>query len=174
VNVTGATPISFTAVTEADVYAKDQKTKETNPFPRPIWKTNKVNGMVCFWYDKAVLRRLEKENKSPDAFRQGTSWHVPVLVNDRLTPLCRSKSEENYKLYIRFLYVQTCGEPVYNDNNGKPVDVEALRPFLKPKSNYTNQGTDDPVIILTYALEGIQSITLNGETYEIKNAAAVA
>lgn len=174
-DVQGATPVTFSAVTDADVKAKDQD-KNPCPFARPIWKHNRVNGLVCFWYDKAVLRRLAKEGKSEDAFRQGTSWHVPVLLNGRLTPLCQSKSETNRKLYVRFLYVQTIGEPRYLDSHGTEIDKAALLPWLPSrKNNYANQGLDNPVVILTYALDSLREITLNGQTFAIADAkAAVA
>ena len=45
----GAEPITFTACTDSRCKAKE------NPFPRPIMKTSRVNGLVNFHYDKSCV-----------------------------------------------------------------------------------------------------------------------
>jgi hypothetical protein len=172
-DVQHATFITFTARTEVDCRVKD-KDKNPNPFVRPIWKTNRVNGMVCFWYDAAVLRRLEKEGKSADCFRQGTSWHTPVFISGRLTALCQSKNVDNGKMYVRFKHENSCGEATYTDDNGCPIMKEQLTPFLPTKNNYVNQGLDEPIKILTYNIDGILEISMNGNVYTISEETQTA
>ena len=170
-NLKGAQPITFTARTDADVRAKD-KDKNPNPHPRPVWKTTTVNAMVNFWYEDGVLRRLQKEGKSADDFRRGTSWHEPVMIDGRLTPLCQAKSEQNRNLYLRCMFLATVNGPDYHDNNGQPLTPEAVAPFLKPRSDYSNQGLDAPLVFLTYSLAGILNLTAQGQEYAVNHSAA--
>lgn len=168
----GSAAATFTATTEADVYAKDQRTKQPIPFARPIQKTSTVNGMVNFHYDVGVLRRLEKEGKSPDEFRAGTSWHQPILDDGKLTPLCAHKSDSK-RLYVRFMRISTVEEPSYKDAEGKEVNKEDLKPYMKPVNSYANQGLEDPLVFLTYSLDSIQEIRMGGDTYTIMDALEV-
>jgi hypothetical protein len=168
--VKGATFVTFTAHTDTGAKAKTKDDKDEtvfNPYARPIIKTSKINGCVCFWYDEGVLRRLEKEGKSADCFKKGESWHQPVFHNGHLTPLCESKKPENPKLYLRFMYVKTVDEATYVDANSNPVTFEQIKPFLKAQTDYKNQGLDKPLRFLTYDLDNISEITLNGETYTV-------
>jgi hypothetical protein len=154
----GATIITFVAKTEPKMR------KTGNPFVGNVWKWAKVNGILNFHYDKAVLKRLEKEGKSADEFKQGSSWHEPVMVDNKLTPFCKHKT--NGKFYLRFM-LKGAIESEYRQNDGTPIDFKDIEKFIPEKSDYANQGTDDPIIFLTYGLESIQQITMNGETFQI-------
>lgn len=154
----GATVLSFTARTDARLK------KTGNPWGR-VWKVAKLNGMVNFRYDEGVLRRLEKEGKSPDCFERGDSWHEPIMDGDRLTPLCRHKQTE--ELYLRFMLVKRVGEASYETDDGVPLTEEEVKPFLPKPSTYANQGLDKPLVFLTYRLDGIREIRIDGETFAI-------
>jgi hypothetical protein len=137
--------------------------KTGNPFMGTV-KFASYNGMVGFYYDAAVLRRLEKEGKSADSFRKGESWHEPVIVSDKLTPLCRHKTNGN--LYLRFMInsMLSCRF----DLNGQTIDREDLEPFLTDNSgSYENQGLDKPVRIITIKIDNVNRITMDGQTYEL-------
>jgi hypothetical protein len=155
----GATPVTFIAETEPKMR------KTGNPF-LGVTKIAKVNGMVNFSYDLGVMRRLEKEGKSADDFKQGTSWHVPVMKDGRLTPLCEHKDRVG-QFYVRFMFIATVEDPQYF-LNGKPIDAKDVEPFLPPKRGYANQGLDKPLIFLTYSLDDIRQITFNKQTYQIR------
>ena len=58
--IRGAKALAFRATTPVEV-------KKGCPY-RDVWKTAVVNGMVNFWYDRGVYRRLATEGKSPDTF----------------------------------------------------------------------------------------------------------
>lgn len=165
-SVRGAQPITFTARTDAGVRAKD-KNKVPNPHARPIWKIATVNAMVNFWYDRGVLRRLKAEGKSFDSFLRGSSWHLPVLVGNRLTPLCKAKNEKIRDMYLRVMYRSTIGDPAFHDAEGKLLKFEDVAPFLPPRSEYANQGLVCPLIFKTYHVSGIRSLTLKGLNYQI-------
>lgn len=164
----GANPITFTAKTDSRSKIKN------NPWLRPIWKINRVNGLVNFHYDQGVLRRLDKEGKSPDDFRRGTSWHEPVILNGRLTPLCTSKNPANSNVYVRFMFVQRIGDPRYTDAKGCSLTYEQVKPFLPNPSSYENQGLDKPLIFLTYDIANLLSVTVGGESYDLVEQVALA
>lgn len=162
--IRGAQPITFTARTDAGALAKD-KLKNPNPHPRPVWKTATVNGMVNFLYDRGVLRRLKSEGKSVDAFRSGSSWHLPVVVDGRLTPLCTARTEGKRDYYLRVMCLGLIGDPTYHDADGRPVAEADIEPYLRDRTDYANQGLDQPLVFKTYRLAGIRSLTLQGQTY---------
>jgi hypothetical protein len=157
--VRGATPITFTAKTDA------RAKKTGNPFALPIRKTSRVNGMINFQYDAGVIRRLEKEGKPLTAFERGESWHELVKDSEgRLTPFCRHKSTGD--LYVRFMLIRRLGEPEFEDGEGNPLTAEQAAPFLPKANEYTNQGLDNPLVFLVYKLDSIRSITVSGETFD--------
>jgi hypothetical protein len=65
------------------------------------------------------------------------------------------------------MYVKTVDEATYVDANSNPVTFEQIKPFLKAQTDYKNQGLDKPLRFLTYDLDNISEITLNGETYTV-------
>jgi len=163
--IRGAKVISFTANTEV---SKMRKTG--NPFDGQIHKHAKVVGMVNFHYAEGVLRRLEKEGKSADDFRQGESWHRPVLsADDKLTPLCHHKDDEN-KLYLRFMLQGNVeSELRWNHDNSALTDSQndAVKAFIPTSKPYANQGLENPLKFLVYGLDTIKTASIDGEKYMI-------
>ena len=137
--------------------------KTGNKYAGRIRKVNKVSGRVNFQYEEGVRRRLEKAGKNPDDFVGGTSWHEPVKVEGKMTPLCKHKTKDDY--YLRFA-LENAGTPTYIDENGNEVAESELSPFFPEKKSYANQGLDDEdtLKILTYGLDSIESIQIKGET----------
>jgi len=152
----GATFATITTNTDARLR------KRGNPFGE-VRKVATVNGQLNFHYDNAVLARLAKEGKGPEAFEQGESWHEPVKrADDTLTPLARSKKNRD-ALYVRFRLLAPVAGPSYFDGEGREVPAEKLADFLPARSDYANQGTDEPVVFLTYGLDSIREIKTEGE-----------
>lgn len=155
----GATILSFTARTDARLR------KTGNPFGK-VYKLSRINALVNFHYDQGVLRRLEKEGKSPDDFKRGESWHEPVLDGDRLTPFCRHKTTG--ELYLRVMFLRRLGEATYITENGSVlVEKDIAQWKTDKKEAYVNQGLNDPLRFVTYKLDGIEEITLDGETFDL-------
>lgn len=89
----GAFFLSFVAITDARPIKNNRVTKQPNPW-KEIAKIAKVNGVLNFYYEEGVLRRLEKEGKNPSDFRRGGSYHQPIFTDDgRLTPFCIHKAD---------------------------------------------------------------------------------
>lgn len=130
--------------------------KTDNPYYGKVRKNSRYNGQVNFHYDPAVIRQHEKEGKSPDCFRKGESWHEPIIREDgTLTPFCKHK--KNGKRYLRFRILNTI-ESEYVDNNNNPVDKSAIEEYLQESGGYKNQGTDNPVRIITVDLDNVTKI----------------
>lgn len=141
--------------------------KTGNPYAGRVRKINRVNGLVNFYYEEGVLRRLEKAGKSPDDYKKGESWHEPVLnAEGKLTPLCRHKTKGTEYLRFQLTKAET---PTYLDQNDQEVPVEVLEPFMPEKRAYSNQGLDEgeELKILTYSLDSIRRISVKGEDIEV-------
>lgn len=154
----GAKPISCVAKTEPKMR------KTGNRFHGKVVKVAMINGMVNFHYDNAVLRRLEKEGKDSSEFHKGTSWHEPVMVDGKMTPLCQHKKNGTH--YLRFMLINSTSELRWKDSDKElsSKELEEIKEFM-PKSRYENQGLDNPVKILTYSLDSIKTLTMDKVTY---------
>lgn len=154
----GAKIVSFTARTDARLK------KTGNPY-KGVVKVQRVNALVNFHYDAGVLRRLEKEGKSPDDFKKGTSWHVPVLGKDgELTPFCQHPKTGEY--YLRICCLKRL-EATYEDQDGVVLTREQIAEWLPAANGYENQGLDDPLVFLTFKLSGIEQLTVDGVTHHV-------
>ncbi|MFX8585819.1 hypothetical protein ABTM35_20255, partial [Acinetobacter baumannii] len=59
------------------------------------------------------------------------------------------------------------GNTLYTTTDGTELSHEQVAPFLPKPSQYANQGTTNPVVFLTYALDTIKIASINGTTYTI-------
>jgi len=154
----GATILSFTARTDA-------RLKKTGCPYKGVQKVAKVNALVNFHYDEGVLRRLAKEGRSADEFRQGSSWHTPILRGDgSLTPFCQHKTAGG--LYLRVMALKTLEES-YETEDGQVLTRADVEPWLSKECHYENQGLDAPLVFKTYAVANILTITVEGQTYHV-------
>lgn len=167
----GANIIGFTHCTtmskSGKMVQKDRNDKSVrNPYWNDCFKTQDVNGMINFHYDKGVLRRLEKEGKSADDFKQGESWHQPIIRTDgSITPFCCKKSDPR-QIYLRFM-LNASNNVRYHTANGKTIETENVKPFLAKRTDYANQGLDKPLIFQVWNIDDITRITINGQRYQI-------
>lgn len=156
----GATFVTFVAETEPKMR------KTGNPYADNVVKTAKINGQLNFHYDNAVLKELAKEGKDAADFRKGESWHTPVIRPDgTLTPFCQHKTKGTY--YLRFRLIGKMSASFATKDTGAAIADADIDSFLV-KSDYANQGCDNPIIFLTYGLDSIKQMTLNGITYLVR------
>lgn len=160
-DVIGSTFITFTAETTPKM------NKTNNPYFGKVTKVAVVNGNVCFDYQKGVERRLEKEGKDKGDWTPGKSWHVPVMNGDSVTPLCVSEKDPN-KFYIRFSLVNAI-QAEYRLEDGTILPKSSIEPYLPAKSDYSNQNLseENTLKIMTYGIDSIRTIRMNGETYVV-------
>jgi hypothetical protein len=149
--------VEFVAYTEA-------RLKSGNSWGK-VWKVAGVSASVNFWFAPEVRRMLAREGKSADCFRQGESWHTPLLDAERMTALCRHN--RTGAIYLRVWVHGVIGERFYLEN-GAELSANEVRPWLKESSAYSNQGLDAPLVFKTYALAAVQELTIDGVTYKVK------
>jgi hypothetical protein len=167
-NLRGATFATFTAETEPKLLVKNRKTKEPRPY-ETISKVQTINCTVNFHYDEGVLRRLEKEGKSPEDFRRGESWHEPIIINDRLTPFCQHKQTGEW--YLRVMYRSHVGSSRYftvdQNGNNRELSYGEVEDYLPVEKHYENQGLEIPLVFLTFKLSGIKKMAIAGQSFNV-------
>jgi len=128
-----------------------------------VRKVSEVTVQVNYDYVNAVENQLRKEDKDLDDYKQGTSWYdVVTFQNGKLTPFAKHKTSGD--LYLRCRHMSTTSSK-YFDDNGNEVSEQQLAPYLPKKSKATNQGTDTAVRAVTYKLDGIVAVRVDGNNY---------
>jgi len=171
----GATPITFTHCTTMSKSGKMvQKDRETKQIKNPYWgdcfKSQVANGMVNFHYDKAVLRKLAAKGLNADVFKQGKSWHMPIIRDDgTLTPFRYNKKDVAKTPNYFAFKLERSTDVHYHTANGTPIDTDSVKPFLAKRSDYKNQGLaeDDVVIFQVWGIYDVTAATINGQRYQI-------
>jgi len=59
-------------------------------------------------------------------------------------------------------------ESEYRDDQGDTIDSADLKGFLPKASGWSNQGLDSPLKFLTYGLDTIKELSINGHKYQIR------
>lgn len=161
--VNGGTFLSI--CTETPVKLKGGK---SNPFQGRVTKVVNGSNVMVFQnkntnsYENMVRRRLEKEGKNPDSFQLSPrQWGV----RDEGLPFVR----HNGKLYLEVIFLKA-GEVEYRLDGAKvdPSTIEGLD--LEPKAEGEQGGLDNKVIIRTYDVSNIKSITINKQTYVLRDS----
>jgi hypothetical protein len=173
---TDSAMVSFIAVTEPDMKAKD-KDGNLNQFRIGKGKTavltccklNKVNGNIASRYERVVENRLAKEiqeertaeglplltsdqleDEIEERFWKGTSWHRPIPAADGMTCLSVNKKDpdgDNGKTYLRFI-IGAKGQADYlRIENGEQIPLDEIKGFLSAPSSYENQGLSEENVV---------------------------
>lgn len=151
-----------------------------------IRKVNKVCGRINPNYDSDVRRRVgaaivreleahgipaldsaELDAAIDQRFRDGESWHRPLLVDGNVTALSYNPNSATGDRYLRFV-VQSCGTPEYIDAFGCPVDSAKVQAFMGDKScAYENQGLapEETVKFICPLVSSIFSMNLDGQKW---------
>lgn len=149
----GATPITFTAITEPDMYKKD------NPFFGRIQKMFSANVMIGVIYENSVNTARAKEGNEEEFVAKPRKWGQRIHG----TPLVEHKGQ--YYMETRFL--NTPHSPTFF-LDGKEIDKSLIAEWLKDSgSNAEHQGLEKEIIIRDYKLGNIKEAKLLGEHYVI-------
>ena len=163
--VKAAKPVTFIATTDARANKKaveaDSVTgvKAPNPFDKILKKT-RVNGFLGYDYEKAVNRQRIREGNEADFIAQPRTWGEVVSP---------AMSEKDGKRYLR-VKVQAYLETEYFGVNGDkmvPITEAAAKVFIRPHTPSASQALEREVDHKEYALSNIDSITMDGEIYEL-------
>lgn len=134
----------------------DVETKSIrNPFVA-VYKIATTKVEVNADYEQLVNNQRVVEGKQPNFEAGPLPWGIG-LDNVRI---------EHYtppKPYVKFIQEQDDPNPRYEDENGQPVNEDAIRPFMPRPNNSRKQGLNDPVRVRTYMLQHILELTLSGQ-----------
>jgi hypothetical protein len=161
-NKKGADFITFSALTEVKVNksAVIGGIKQTNPFFGRIAKESTVNAQINFNYENAVNNRREKEGSDRDFQTAGLKWGNKNHNN--------SIVYNNGQWYLQVRVLKGYGTRYFVDGKETPKsEIEAYLPVKKEGSG--RQGVEDEIIIRTYKLDNINSITMNGSVVQIED-----
>lgn len=156
--VNGATFISL--CTETPVKLKGGK---SNPLQGRVSKVVLGSNVMVFTnqetngYKSMVERRLVQEGKNPNDFQLAPrAWGV----RDQGTPFVR----HNGKLYLEVIFLSAGAVEYHVD--GKKVDPTTIEGLdLEPKTEAEQGGLSNKVIVRTYDVSNIKTITINKHQY---------
>ncbi len=189
---TASSMVSLITVTDPDMYVGAKGVRGGPKCPKAdAIKINKLGVNIAGRYDKTVENALEREIKaerelaqqpplSADEmarevmarFRKGESWHRPIFDGDEPTCLSVNKkiqqgAEADAPAYLRMV-VQHRGDAVFLDpKDGTEIPKSELSDWLKPPSEYKNQGLEKPKVFLCPGLDSIVEIAIDGDRYRI-------
>ncbi len=142
-----------------------KKKKNPNPTKNPYYEegiinhSRKVQINTGFDYVNSVNGRLKKEGKEQD-FEGQDNWFEVIskgLVTDKST---------RTKLYFRYQYLKTSTQDQEFLFQGNQIEKRLFESFMTEKSNYENQGLDNPLQFQVCDLNNILKISIGGVTYE--------
>lgn len=151
----------------------DARLKKTgNPLALPVCKQCVVTVTIGADYQSAVNREAGRQAGESEfnagALPKGRNWLVPgkVLISDCGTKLyLRTQSTPGQR---KRKFAKLIG---YQDNAGKPVTREAVKPFLPPVYESAKQqaqtGIAETVHVRDYLFSSIRAIRLNGQTMRV-------
>lgn len=159
----GATFVTISALVDA------RARKTGNPYAQ-VLKLSRVNGVVGADYEASVNRQLGREGKDHIVFEsQGRSWGERV---SSALVLKADKESGQDKAYLA-IQPQHTRAPIYFGRQAsgllRQVAKETIAPFLPAHKPSAIQGTDKEVVYRNYGLDGIASISMNGQTYRIRD-----
>ena len=156
-SVNGATFITIDTSTERKLTGgkgnphKGRVRKVTTGANVMVFQNKTVNG-----YDAMVKRRLVKEGKAPESFELSPRKWGTRLPN---TPIVEHKG--NYYLEVIFLHK---GETHY-ELDGTKNDPSVIQGLPGYNGESEQGGLNDKVVIRTFKIDSLTSITINKETY---------
>ena len=155
-NINGMTPIGLDTVTTPKL-----KGGKSNPMQGRVKKHMKGANVMLFQnkrvhgYEAMVKRRLVGEGKNPASFVLSPRKWGQRIPN---TPFVEHNG--NYYLEVIFLHA---GEVEYTLDD-QPIAVEDIVGLELNKKEAHQGGLSDKVIVRTFKVEGIERVTINGQT----------
>jgi len=141
-----------------------KKKKNPNPTRNPYYDEGIINHsrkfkiITGFDYVNSVTRRREDEGIE-EVFESKENWFDVIskgLVTDKST---------HSKLYFRYQYQLDSTLEQEFLYQGDRIGRELFQQFEKDRSNYENQGVDDPCRFQVCNLDNILELTINGTKF---------
>jgi len=159
-NTSPLTGVIMTAKTAVKLNKKDVATKTIpNPFG-PIFKIYKAVVSINKDYEKDVNQNRAIEGKEQDFQKEGLKWGRHAYG--------KAIIEKDGGLYLQTIVEGYRGGSEYVDENGNPVDFEAIKPFMPVKKEEApKQGLEDAVIVRTFKYESILQLAIKTDNLVI-------
>jgi hypothetical protein len=165
VSLISKVPVGMNQYLDYWIYDENgKKRKNPNPTRNPYYDegiynlSRKYKIVTGFDYVKSVTRRRNDEGID-EVFESKENWFNVIskgLVTDKST---------GSKFYFRYQYqLDSTLEQEYLYKND-PIGRELFESYEKEKSNYENQGVDDPCRFQVCNLENVLELTINGTKY---------
>jgi len=135
--------------------------KTGNPYVGVLKTSRKFKIIIGFDYENSVNGRREREGKDTD-FKSGEGrepWFKVIsksLVTDKKT---------GEKFYIRYQYLEDSTIESEFTFNGDPIGKQLFESYMTERSNYENQGLDNPLRFQVCDLRNILEISIMGGHY---------
>ena len=145
--------------------------KRKNPH-WPVEKIARVNGAIGWNYGLTVRRQQLREGRKASFHPMQRDWgrrmKLPASRNANplrgLVPIIEHKG----RLYLE-LKVERVLDVKYRGAEGDELTAEQVAPFQRArKSQAKHQGVTREIVLRDYALESIESITIGGRTYRVR------
>ena len=137
--------------------------KTANPYFGRVTKVSKVLVMVGWSYENAVNAQRLREAKDGDVVdyfeSQPRKWGSRI----KGTPFVEHKGA----YYLEAKVQRSLG--CQYEMDGKVIDPEILKPFMKERSSAANQGVEREVIVRDYRLSSIEQVTIADVTYVVRH-----
>lgn len=154
----GSRLVTIVTQTQPTLVANHPLTGEANPYKGKVFKVATTNGVINWSYERSVNRQRAREGSEPDFEAYPRKW------GERLagTPLVEHKG----KTYVE-LKVEKSVDYDYFDLDGKPVDADLIKPYLRPPGK-SRQEVAKEVICRDYAVDSILELRVDGQQYQIQ------
>lgn len=160
-----ATPVRLTTYTLVDNMNKFVDGTR-NPYYKRVWKRAMTQGMIYWWYDRAVNRQRVREGKAPTFEALPHMYHVWI----KGTCLAHHKDDAS-RLYLP-MKVEHVMSYAYEIDGVVQDDPEDIEVWMRPESP-GRQGVDQKIIYREFKLTSITDIAINGEWVEINHPQGV-
>jgi len=156
----GARIISLITVTEAPL------NKEGKEQYGKVFKIAHVNGIVNFNFMNAINKQREKEGREADFVPEKRAWGTKLEGTPFVSHI--RKTDGKHELYLE-IKVEKVVDTGYRRENGDFIQPLEIWPFIrKSKSTLEYQKISKEVIVRTYNVKNIISVTIDGVTHVVE------
>lgn len=137
---------------------KVRMNKTNNPYFERVMKRSKSNFLIGNDYETRVQTNEGKEGLTPDFVSQENKvgYHVSKCV------LFNEKTQQHYLQVERFDEIKPQVEYVFEGNG---IDKMLFNDYMVKVSESSRQEQERKVMVLSYKLDSIRELSLNGQHY---------
>lgn len=150
----------------SEIVKKSKIDGSINPYWKEITKQSSKSYRLVIDFKKRVGNGLTKEGKSIDTYQEGVLKGKEHISNSILTDT--ETQTERYVMLEYFVNNPIKGETIYF-HNGNIIDKTLLENWMVFRDkNYSNQGLDKPIRVITPNIKSIIQVNIDGVIYRKK------